>query len=138
MADGSAREHRKWLSGILPRHDRLSVAVKYLLENMLKERRIEYLSISSRVKSLSGGLEKISRKQYSDPQEQLTDLSGIRVITFLEQHVVTISKAVRNLFEIDEANSLDRSETLCDDRILYRSKHFLSTLANKPAPLPHY
>jgi putative GTP pyrophosphokinase len=99
-------DHRKWLSDTLPKHGRLAVAVHMLLENRLKEKNIEYLSVGSRIKDFDGALEKINRKQYSDPNGQLTDLSGIRVITYLEQQVVSISRLVRDLFEVDEQNSL--------------------------------
>ncbi len=138
MGDVSLTDHRKWLSETLPKHERLTVAVRHLIENMLKERSIEYLSVGSRVKDLDGAIDKISRKQYSDPYEQLTDLSGIRIITFLEQQVTAISKIIRELFDIDDANSLDRTEVLGDDKVGYRSTHFVCTLGKKREKLPEY
>lgn len=109
-----------------------------LLENRLKEKNIEYLSVGSRIKDFDGALEKINRKQYLDPNGQLTDLSGIRVITYLEQQVVSISRLVRDLFEVDEKNSLDRTEVLGDDKVGYRSTHFVCSLGKKREGLPEY
>src|ERR1700733_14884403 len=125
MVKTTKPDHRRWLTEILPRHERLATAVSSLLENMLKKRSVEYLSIAARTKSLGGALEKIDRKDYSKPADQLTDLTGVRVITFLEQQVGTISNVIRELFDIDEENSLDRSEVLGDDKVGYRSTHFV-------------
>jgi putative GTP pyrophosphokinase len=97
-----------------------------------------YLSVDKRVKTIKGALEKIARKEYSDPPTELTDLSGIRVITFLEQQVSQISAVIRELFEIDEKNSRDRSEVLGDDTVGYRSTHFVCALGKKRDGLPEY
>ena len=123
--------HRDWLNQVLPKHERLAPAVHLLLENQLKQKQIQYLSISSRAKNLHGALEKIDRKKYRDPPKQLTDLSGIRVITYLDEHVAKISELIRGLFDVDPANSKDRSEILGDDKVGYRSTHFVCTLGAK-------
>jgi putative GTP pyrophosphokinase len=103
---------RAWLEEILKKHDRLAPAVHSLLENMLEKEKIEYLSITHRVKSVEGAIEKIQRKSYGDPKRQLTDLSGIRVITYLAD--------------------------LGHDRIGYRSTHFVCTLGEKRDVLPEW
>jgi putative GTP pyrophosphokinase len=101
----------------LPQHERLTAGVRSLLENMLRKKSVDYLSISGRVKTLDGALEKIRRKEYRNPKQQLTDLSGIRVITYLEEQVAQISNVVKELFEIDRKNSLDRTEILGNDKV---------------------
>lgn len=116
----------------------MAAAVESLLENMLKKKKIQYLSISSRVKTPEGALEKIKRKEYSDPIDQLTDLSGIRVITFLEEQVSAVAKVITELFDVDEHDSLDRIDILGHDRIGYRSTHFVCTLGPKRNSLPEY
>ncbi len=133
-----SQNHAEWLQDILPLHQRLSASVESLLESMLKKKNIEYLSVTSRVKSLDGAIEKISRKEYRNPSEQLTDLSGIRVITYLEQQVGQITAIIKDLFEVDENNSLDRTQTLGDDKVGYRSTHFVCALGSKRGELPEY
>ena len=130
------QDHRQWLFQALPQHERLATGVKPLLEGMLKKKAIEYLSVSSRIKDLDEALNKIDRKKYQDPENQLTDLSGIRVITYLEEHVGQISAVIEELFEVDKLNSLDRTEILCDDKVGYRSTHFVCTLGSKRSCLP--
>ena len=138
MADGVSvpQKDRRWLIKTLPQHERLAASVRSLLENMLRRKSIEYLSVSSRVKTFDGAIEKIGRKTYRDPAQQLTDLSGIRVITYLEEQVSQISATIKELFEIDRVNSLDRTEILGDDKVGYRSTHFVCTLGRKRRELP--
>jgi putative GTP pyrophosphokinase len=100
----TAEEAKIWLETILSRHTRLTSAVSGLLENILNRSAIEYLSITGRTKNLSSAEEKIRRKKYTQPQIQLTDLSGIRVVTFLETQVKAISDLIRATFEVDEKN----------------------------------
>ncbi|MET3991415.1 ppGpp synthetase/RelA/SpoT-type nucleotidyltransferase [Bradyrhizobium sp. S3.9.2] len=95
---------------------------------MLQKEKIEYLNVTYRVKLLDEAIRKIGRKQYENPTEQLTDLSGIRIVTFLESQVTAISKLVRALFDVDQENSLDRADILGLDRLGYRSTHFVCTL----------
>ncbi|KRP92375.1 hypothetical protein AOQ72_29850 [Bradyrhizobium yuanmingense] len=130
--------HEVWLAQILPQHERLAPIVQSLLEGMLQKEEIEYLSVTSRVKEHSEALKKIARKQYRDPQAELTDLSGIRVVTFLEAQVSAISKLIRTLFEIDQKNSLDRTAIIGLDRLGYRSTHFVCTLGKRRSSLPEY
>jgi putative GTP pyrophosphokinase len=57
-------------------------------------------------------MEKCSRKSYSNPREEMTDISGIRIITFLESQVAQIIELVRANFDVDEKNSLDKRRFL--------------------------
>lgn len=131
-------ESKDWLQKILERHQRLTPAVSGLLENILSRNAIEYLSIAGRTKDLLSAEEKIRRKKYTQPKNQLTDLSGIRVITFLETQVNAISDLIRGTFDVDEKNTLDRASNLGEDRIGYRSTHFVCTLGKGREGLPEY
>lgn len=127
-----------WLAEVLPNHERLTRSVKSLIENMLLERGIEILSVTGRTKTSETATEKIARKKYRNPRRQLTDLSGIRVVTFLESQVDEVAKVVRELFTIDVANSLDRAQVLGSDKIGYRSTHFVCELGPDRHGLPEY
>jgi putative GTP pyrophosphokinase len=129
-------DHKEWLKDTLPKHARLTAVVQSLLENMLRKNAIEHLSVTGRVKTLNSAIEKIARKEYLEPSEQLTDLSGIRVITYLEEQVHQISNLIGQLFEVDAKNSLDRSDILGHDKIGYRSTHFVCTLGANREGLP--
>ncbi|XUM21334.1 GTP pyrophosphokinase [Bradyrhizobium oligotrophicum S58] len=134
----AGNDPRAWLPEAILRHQRLTPAVVGLLENVLTRNRIDYLSVVGRTKDASSAEEKIRRKKYNQPQVELTDLSGIRIITFLETQVKAISEVIRSAFEVDEKNSLDRSTSLGDDKIGYRSTHFVCSLGANRKGLLEY
>jgi ppGpp synthetase/RelA/SpoT-type nucleotidyltranferase len=139
LANASAvDDDHAWLSAAIPLHERLSAAVASLIENILRKNEIEYLNITARTKDIEGALEKIRRKEYANPQEQLTDLSGMRVVTYLEEQATQIAGVVKELFQVDEANSHDRSADLGEDKMGYRSTHFVCTLGKERGALPEY
>ncbi|MBH5371856.1 GTP pyrophosphokinase [Bradyrhizobium glycinis] len=133
-----ANTDRAWIEETLSRHSRLTPAVVGLLKNILDRSSIEYLSISGRTKEIGSTEEKIRRKKYTQPEVQLTDLSGIRVVTFLETQVKEISDLIRATFEIDDKRSFDRASILGDDRMGYRSTHFVCTLGSGRKGLLEY
>lgn len=127
-----------WLTESIAKHQRLLPITKALLQNMLSERHIEFLSIAGRVKSQESATDKIKRKKYILPQQQFTDMSGIRVIVYLDSQVKLVSSLVRELFSVDEGNSLDKSGVLGADRVGYRSVHFVCNLGQDRAGLIEY
>ncbi|ULK97697.1 RelA/SpoT domain-containing protein [Bradyrhizobium sp. I71] len=100
---------RSWIEETLSQHRRLTPAVVGLLQSILDRSSIQYLSVSGRTKETTSTEEKIRRKKYTQPEQQLTDLSGIRVITFLETQVKEISSIIRATFDVDDKNSFDRA-----------------------------
>ena len=129
---------RLWLKEARKKHERLTPAVVELIRGLLKTRGIEFLSVEGRTKTESSAIEKCDRKRYNNPIEQLTDLSGIRIVTYLESQALQIAEVIRNTFEIDKTNSLDRDEILGSGRIGYRSVHFVCELGRPRANLPEY
>lgn len=127
-----------WLTGAVERHSRLSPAVASLITNILHKHSIPYLSISHRTKTVDGALEKLQRKSYSDPTTQLTDISGVRVVTYLEKQADAISAVMRKSFSVDERNSSDQSRALGSDRVGYRSQHLVCSLGPDRDKLPEY
>src|ERR1035437_2751391 len=65
--------------------------------------------VQSRPKTYSSFAEKIARKaeRYTALSLEPTDLCGARVITETEEEVERICKLIREVFTIDEANSMD-------------------------------
>ncbi|NMG43819.1 GTP pyrophosphokinase [Aromatoleum toluvorans] len=128
----------QWLDETLPRHARLTQAVVTIIENLLKSREIDYLTITGRTKDKQGALEKIKRKGYKDPAKQLTDLSGIRIIVFFESDIQAVSELVTASFCVDKENSLNKDRLLSTDQIGYRSVHFVCDLGDQRGTLPEF
>jgi putative GTP pyrophosphokinase len=117
-----------FLNSSLAKYERLTKIASALIENILRQEGVEFLSVTSRTKTSNTIIEKIQRKGYDDISAQMTDLSGIRIITFLDSQVRRIADIVSHAFEIDRDNSLDRSQILGSDRVGYRSVHFICAL----------
>lgn len=131
-------EIETFLNSSLIQYQRLTGVVAPLIESILKNEAVEFLNVTYRTKTAEAIREKIVRKGYDDIVEQMTDVSGVRIITFLDSQVRKISDLIRETFEIDKKNSLDRGQILGDDRVGYRSIHFVCSLGPKRRDIMEY
>jgi ppGpp synthetase/RelA/SpoT-type nucleotidyltranferase len=104
-------------------------AIKKILEAALSEHPIH--TVQSRAKdfdSFSGKASKIDQDtgelKYIDPLREITDLAGVRVITYVPQTVRDVEDAIRREFNVQER--LDKDAALLGSgQIGYKSIHFL-------------
>ena len=115
-------------------------SVESLLANLIVAESVDIVTMESRVKEIASFEEKIQRdgKNYTDPINELTDLAGLRVITHQLAAIDKICTIIRDNFTIDEANSIDKLESLDADRFGYLSVHFVASLNADRAALPEY
>jgi ppGpp synthetase/RelA/SpoT-type nucleotidyltranferase len=96
------------------------------LEEILKHEALKYHSITYRAKdenSLRLKLERVDGKYRS--LEQVTDLAGIRVVTYYADEVDSIAKLLEREFEIDKENTVDKRQFFDPDRFGYVSMHYI-------------
>lgn len=93
-------------------------------------------TISMRVKERDSLSKKINRKnnKYSDINN-ITDVCGIRIITFLDSDVERIGKAIDQNFELDLPNCSNKRE-IDFDRFGYRSMHYVLSYKEEKLRLP--
>jgi len=127
-----------WIDEIIPKHKRLTNAIQPLIRSLLDNNEIEYLSVTGRTKAKKSILEKIDRKSYKVPENQLTDISGIRIILFIEADVDKVEEIIANSFEIDGENSTNKNKTLQANQVGYRSKHFVCDIGKQRSELPEF
>ena len=60
--------------------------------------------------------------------ENITDLCGLRIITYYEDEVDQIAAFIREHFSTDEDNSVDKREKLDPDQFGYASVHVIVNL----------
>lgn len=116
----------------------LTTSVESILKNLIEQNKIDYLSVAGRTKTKESITEKIKRKNYKDPANQITDISGIRIILFVESDINSVSEIIRKSFSIDELNSSNKDEKLSLDRVGYRSVHFVCDLGKNRSALPEF
>ena len=110
-----------------------------LLGEIISASGIQVHSITGRTKA-KGSLEKKVRSrtaEYSD-LSSVTDICGIRVITYFEDDVDKVANAIEEEFDIDEENSVDKRALLDPDRFGYLSLHYVVSLSAVRAELLEY
>lgn len=94
-----------------------------VIKNLLHESNISFLSTEYRVKNVEQFIEKINRKNYQQPFEEMTDICGVRVICYFHRDVEQIISLIKNTFEIVE--EVDKNENEDPTKFGYRSKHLI-------------
>lgn len=92
------------------------------------------MQLESRTKSVESVREKILRqdKSYEDPLKEITDFVGLRLICFYLDDVDRVGDLLREAFEVDWKNSVDRRSLFLDpDRFGYQSVHYVIGLKPK-------
>jgi ppGpp synthetase/RelA/SpoT-type nucleotidyltranferase len=110
-----------------------------LISTLISNDGLEIHSISSRVKSESSLLGKITKpdKNYKDLNE-ITDLVGVRITTYFSDHVDLISEIISREFKVDDENSIDKRKALSPDRFGYMSLHLVVEHSDERTKLPEY
>ena len=110
----------------LPVFKKLESVVMDAVQNCLSENNIVVSGLDSRIKSeksLTGKLELKGFKYHF--LDDITDILGVRIITFFSDEVDIISALAEQLFEIDWENSVDKRKMLEIDRFGYMSLHYI-------------
>ena len=110
----------------LPVFKKLKEVVMDLVRNCLDENNILVSGLDSRIKSeksLTGKLELKGYKYHT--LSDITDILGVRIITFFSDEVDIISALAEQMFEIDWENSVDKRKMLEIDRFGYMSLHYI-------------
>lgn len=127
----------KYIS-LRPTYKKLAEKVGLIIEELLELNDINFHAVTYRAKTIESFSEKIKKPKYKNPLDQLTDLAGIRIIGYVEDDVIEISKIIENSFDVDPDNSMDKSEDLGVDKVGYKSVHYVCTLPSIRIDLPEY
>ena len=113
----------------LPVLERLKDTVLDVLREDIRAKGMMVTAVEGRVKSeasLAGKLE-LKGGKYATADD-ITDLVGVRVVTFYSDDVDKIAAMAMNLFDIDRENSVDKRQEHQIDSFGYNSLHYICRL----------
>lgn len=110
----------------MPVLEKMRSVVMDRLRACLDENRIVVSGLEARIKTRKSLEGKLELKGYKyKTLDDVTDVLGIRIITFYSDEVDVISALVEKLFDIDWENSVDKRKMLEADRFGYMSLHYI-------------
>lgn len=119
-------------------YKQLANKVNIIIAELLEINLIGIHAIFNRAKDVESYKEKIKDPKYDNPQQQITDLAGIRIICYVESDIQRICKIIEDNFDVDSENSGDKSKLLGTDKVGYKSVHYVAQLNKSRTILPEY
>jgi putative GTP pyrophosphokinase len=134
--NASMKELEEFYSQNIGRYEIVANKIEELIKEILRSKNIQIHSVSGRVKSLDSYLKKAEK--YKDPKNKIMDYIGIRIITYVLKDMETVSSTIGNEFNIDKNNSINKSKELGNDKMGYRSIHFIASINDDRKKLTEY
>ena len=112
-------------------YESMTTRLRALIADLINDAGLDVIQVDGRAKTVDSFVEKIGRKgkKYEDPFADMTDLVGLRIITYYHEDVARIGEILKGEFKIDEKNSVDKIAGLAADRFGYLSVHYIVSLS---------
>lgn len=126
-------------------YDAFAKTVHDILQQSLAVARLNLASIEHRAKQVDSFGRKAAepaageteKPKYPQPLKQITDMAGIRVITFFPRTVEEADQVIRAQFRVLEVSN--KGDLLKqEERFGYQSVHYIVTLSDQRLALPEY
>jgi putative GTP pyrophosphokinase len=129
---------RRYRDVLRPIYESYAGKLSALLEDLTSSADISIAQIEYRAKTVESLLGKLDRKAYTNAFKEIKDFAGIRIVTYYQDDVSRISKLIRKEFDVDDENSVDKSELLAVDEFGYKSIHLVISLKEPRRSLPEW
>src|ERR1035438_2757809 len=83
-------------------YDQLAQEVAFSLEKRVRDKKIPFDRVTKRTKSLESFAEKIERRHYHDPFNQITDRAGVRIVFLYQSTRAEIESLIEAEFKVLE------------------------------------
>ena len=137
--DSHAQELLQQYRSLLPVYTQMAEVIPERLKEFFAEAGIIVAAVEHRVKteeSLTGKL-KLKGGKYASIFD-LTDIVGLRVITFYIDDVDKVASVLERLFDIDWENSIDKRKLHETDSFGYLSLHYICSIPEKSYSDPEH
>lgn len=124
---------------LLPVYEKMVEVIPAMLKDFFDKTGIIVAAVEQRVKtekSLAGKLE-LKGEKYRDIYD-ITDLVGVRVITFYTDDVDKVATILERLFDIDWENSIDKRKVHDIDSFGYLSLHYICRIPESSYTMPEH
>lgn len=133
------------MSAILKEYDNSRILLENLdrtllnlINSLLEQKKIRVHQVQTRVKDRDSLENKIIRKSEKyKVLNDITDIVGVRIITYFDDEVDQIATMIEEEFFIDQDNSVDKRK-IDNDKFGYRSLHYVANLKRDRINLPEY
>ena len=117
----------------LPRFLEAETHISKNLRDYLSKAGVWVAAVESRVKTESslGGKLELKGTKYNSLAD-ITDILGLRVITFYPDDVDKVASAIERLYEVDWEDSVDKRKLLDIDSFGYLSLHYVCNIPDMP------
>lgn len=109
-----------------PKYDGLLSAIIFTFNKLIKEASVSLFEINGRVKTIDSLIEKVSRKNYTQPFEEIEDFCGIRIVCYYLSDLDSLSSLIHEQFIV--LSESDKQKEAPDDKFGYQSRHYIVTL----------
>lgn len=136
--DEKVKDALQWYDKNKKLYEKCAENEKDIIEKILMNREIPYHSITYRVKDRESYRHKCENEKYTNPIDEIMDLAGIRIIAYTNKDVQKICDIIKQEFEIDVQNSMDKHNVMNDNQVGYLSVHFITKLKENRTTLAEY
>jgi len=112
--------------GVQHKYEKLATEVEYILQDALVEEPVPIASLSKRVKSVASFADKLRRKTYENPLSDVTDLAGVRIVSYFRGDLGRLEYMIRRHFQILE--KVDKFAEMEVDKFGYMAIQFIVSL----------
>lgn len=105
---------------------RLSEEGMFILNTNIKKENIKIHNLTSRIKTFKSFVDKIERKEITDPFNNIHDLVGIRIVCLLRSDITKLGLLIKTHFNVlEEDNKVNGAEI---SAFGYQSVHFVTKI----------
>lgn len=137
MNEQYVEERIKQYSNIQSLYEEFAEQVLNILKAIVKQEYpdIKIASYSKRAKEVESLRKKLRKDKYNENSE-ITDLAGVRIVTYSKKDISLIVGIIERSFDVDIQNSVDKTLTLGNDKVGYRGEHYVVSFCEDRIRMP--